>query len=134
MTAYADNILAGMVANRAAELPDFAVLTIEGGGTRADEVRSYRQLWDNGRRMAQVMLDLGIQPGERVALLMANHAEFVEAMLAASIVGAAVVPIDARTKGDKLHFLLSSSQCSAAFAADYALPHVQPLRAAVSGP
>lgn len=133
MTAYADNILAGMVANRAAELPDFSVLTIEGGGTRADEVRSYRQLWDNGRRMAQIMLDLGIQPGERVALLMANHAEFVEAMVAASIVGAAVVPIDARTKGDKLHFLLASSQCSAAFAADYALPHLQPLRARLGG-
>jgi len=57
------------------------VLTIEGGDVRPDDVRSYRQLWDNGRRMAQAMLDLGIVPGERVALLMANHAEFVEAMV-----------------------------------------------------
>lgn len=131
--AYPDNIFAGMVANRAAELPDFDVLTIEGAGVRPDEVRSYRQLWDNGRRMAQVMLDLGIAPGERIVLLMANHAEFVEAMVAAAVVGAAVVPIDPRTRGDKLHFLLASSQCAAAFAADYALPHLQPLRARLSG-
>ncbi|HRP22005.1 MAG TPA: AMP-binding protein [Alicycliphilus sp.] len=130
---YPDNIFAGMVANRAAELPDFDVLTIEGAGVRPDEVRSYRQLWDNGRRMAQVMLDLGIAPGERIALLMANHAEFVEAMVAAAVVGAAVVPIDPRTRGDKLHFLLASSQCAAAFAADYALPHLQPLRARLPG-
>ncbi len=130
---YADTIFAGMIANRAAAQPDFQVLTIEGAGQRPDEVRSYRQLWDNGRRMAQVMLDQGIVPGERMALLMANHAEFVEAMIAASIVGAAVVPIDARTKGDKLHFLLTSSQCSAALAADYALPHLQPLRDRLSG-
>jgi len=130
---HPENILAGLVANRAAELPDFPMLTIEGAGLRPDEVRSYRQLWDNARRLAQVMLDLGIQPGERMALLMANHAEFVEAMVAASIVGAAVVPIDARTKGDKLHFLLASSQCSAAFAADYALSHLQPLRERLPG-
>jgi len=129
MSHYPNNIFAGLIANRAAELPDFPVLTIEGAGQRPDEVRSYRQLWDNGRRLAQVMLDQGIAPGERIALLMANHVEFVEAMVAASIVGAAVVPIDPRTRGDKLHFLLTSSQCSAAFAADYALPHLQPLRA-----
>ena len=110
------------------------MLTIEGGDVRPDDVRSYRQLWDNGRRMAQAMLDLGIVPGERVALLMANHAEFVEAMVAAGIVGATVVPIDPRTKGDKLHFMLTNSQCSAAIAADYALPHLQPLgRAAHAG-
>lgn len=83
MSHYPDNIFPGMVANRAAELGT-KVLTIEGAGVRPDEVRTYRQLWDNGQRMAQAMLD-GIAPGERVALLMANHAEFVEAMVAAGI-------------------------------------------------
>ena len=133
MSHYPDNIFPGMVANRAAEFPDFKVLTIEGAGVRPDEVRTYRQLWDNGQRMAQAMLDLGIAPGERGALLMANHAEFVEAMVAAGIVGAAVVPIDPRTKGDKLHFMLSNSQCSAAIAADYVLPRLQPLRERLPG-
>ena len=64
---------------------------------------------------------------------MANHAEFVEAMVAAGILGAVVVPIDPRTKGDKLHFMLSNSQCSAVFAADYALPYLQPLRERLPG-
>jgi len=53
MSHYPNNIFAGLIANRAAELPDFPVLTIEGAGQRPDEVRSYRQLWDNGRRLAR---------------------------------------------------------------------------------
>ena len=131
MSTRPENILANLIANRAEELPDFEVLTFEGGGVRPDEVRSYRALWDNARRMAQVLLDRGVQPGERYALLMANHPEFVEAMVAASIVGAAVVPIDPRTKGDKLHFMLSSTQCCGVLAADYALGHLQPLRSSL---
>ncbi len=128
MSARPENILANLIANRADELPDFDVLTFEGGGVRPDEVRSYRALWDNARRMAQVLLDQGVKPGERFALLMANHPEFVEAMIAASIVGAAVVPIDPRTRGDKLHFMLASTKCSGVLAADYTLAQLQPLR------
>lgn len=128
MTTRAENILANLVANRADELPDFDVLTIEGGGVRPDEVRTYRDLWDNGRRMARVMLDLGVQAGERIALIMANHAEFVEAMVASSIVGTVVVPIDPRTRGEKLHFMLKNVGCCGAFIADYALGQLQPLR------
>jgi crotonobetaine/carnitine-CoA ligase len=133
MTVRAEDTLANLIANRADELPDFEVLTIEGADVRHDEVRSYRALWDNSRRMAKVLLDQGIQPGERFALLMANHPEFVEAMVAASIVGAAVVPIDPRTRGDKLQFMLINAQCSGVLAADYALDHLQPLRATLPG-
>ena len=128
MSARPENILANLIANRAEELPDFEVLRFEGGGVRADEVRTYRMLWDNARRLAQVLLDRGVQPGDRFALLMANHPEFVEAMIAASIVGAAVVPIDPRTQGDKLHFMLASTACGGLLAADYALAHLHPLR------
>lgn len=133
MSTRPENILANLVANRAEELPDFDVLTIEGGGVRPDEVRTYRDLWNNGRRMAQVMLTQGLQAGERVALLMANHAEFVEAMVAAGIVGAVVVPIDPRTRGEKLHFMLSNAQCCAALVADYALDQLQALRDTLPG-
>ncbi|GMW07014.1 MAG: putative fatty-acid-CoA synthetase FadD [Nevskiales bacterium] len=128
MSARPENILANLIANRADERPDFEVLRFEGGGVRADEVRTYRMLWDNARRLAQVLLDQGVQPGDCFALLMANHPEFVEAMIAASIVGAAVVPIDPRTQGDKLHFMLASTACGGVLAADYALAHLHPLR------
>ncbi|MGO9172056.1 MAG: AMP-binding protein [Rhodomicrobium sp.] len=126
-----ENIFANLIANRAGELPDFDVLTIEGGGVRPDEVRTYRDLWNNGQRLAQVLLELGVKPGQRIALLMANHPEFVEAMVAAGIAGAAVTPIDPRTKGDKLRFLLDKAQCSGVFAADYALDNLRAVRASL---
>ena len=121
MNARPENILANVIANRAETMPDLDVLTIEGGGVRNDEVRSCRQLWDNGQRLARALLDQGLKPGERFALLMANHAEFVDAMVAASVAGVVFVPIDPRTRGDKLRFMLDNAQCVGVIAADYAL-------------
>ena len=57
---------------------------------------TYRQLWENGQRLAQVLIDRGLRPGEHFALLMANHAEFIDAMVAASISGTVFVPVDPR--------------------------------------
>ena len=129
MVSRPDNVLANVIANRAETVPDFQVLTIEGGGKRSDEVRTYRDLWENGQRLARVLLDQGLQPGEHFALLMANHAEFVEAMVAASIAGLVFVPIDPRTKGDKLRFMLHAARCRVVFAADYALDNLEGVRA-----
>jgi crotonobetaine/carnitine-CoA ligase len=128
MSSRPDNVLANVIANRAETLPDLEVLTIEGGGVRPDDVRTYRQLWVNAQRMARVLVDQGLQPGEHFALLMANHAEFVEAMVAASIVGGVFVPIDPRTRGDKLRFMLDNARCSGVIAADYALHHLAEVR------
>ncbi|GAB3629992.1 hypothetical protein PTE30175_04861 [Pandoraea terrae] len=44
-------ILANLIANCAGTDPDRDVLTFE-NGDGPDEVRTYRQLWDNGRRLA----------------------------------------------------------------------------------
>ncbi len=42
-----------------------------------------------------------------VGTLLANHAEFVDLMVAGSLLGVALVPIDPRTKGDKLVYMLA---------------------------
>src|SRR6266852_2135599 len=128
MVSRPDNDLANVIANRAEALPELEVLTIDGGGVRPDDVRTFRQLWGNAQRMAGVLLDQGLQPGEHFALLMANHAEFIEAMVAASISGTVFVPIDPRTKGDKLAYMLDHAQCRGAIAADYALDNLAAVR------
>ncbi len=128
MNARSDTTLANLIANRADSHPDLDVLTIEGGGRREDETRSYRQLWDNGRRLAQALIGLGLEPGQHFALLMANHAEFVDAMVAASISGTVFVPIDPRARGDKLAFFLDDAQCRGVIAADYALDNLAEVR------
>src|SRR5258706_4874484 len=133
MNTRAENTLANLIANRAETMPDLDVLTIEGAGVRPDEVRSFRQLWENGQRLAQALLNLGLRPGDHFAVLMANHAEFVDAMVAASISGTVFVPIDQRTKGDKLAFMLESAGCRGVIAGDYALDNLTAVRGRLSG-
>src|ERR1700751_2555568 len=107
--AYSDLSFAGLIGNRALSNPDLDVLRIGGGGQPADEVRTYRQLWDHGRRLGAGLRLLGLKQGDLFGLLMANHVEFVEAMVAAGATGAAFVPIDPRTKGEKLAYMLKAS-------------------------
>lgn len=115
-----ENIIANLVALRAATNPDFEVLTFEDGG--AEETRTYRQLWDNGQRIAAALRERGLKAGDRVALLMQNHPEFVDTMVAGAILGIVLVPIDPRTRGEKLAFMLNDASCLGAIVADYALP------------
>jgi acyl-CoA synthetase (AMP-forming)/AMP-acid ligase II len=49
---------------------------------------TYRELWDRARRLATVLVELGVDPGDRVVALMNNRNEWVEVDLAVSMVGA----------------------------------------------
>lgn len=115
-----DITIAHLIQARAAELPDVPILTFEAAG-HPDETRTYRQLWENGQRLAAAFRNAGLRAGDRFALLMLNHPEFVESMIAAAITGTVFVPIDARTKGDRLAWLLRNSGSRAVVCADYAL-------------
>jgi crotonobetaine/carnitine-CoA ligase len=111
-----------LVAQKAASDPDFPALTFECEG--ADEVRTSRQLWDNGRRIAVRLAALGLAGGDRFGLLMQNHPEFVEAMIASSILGTVFVPLDPRAKGARLRYLLEDSACRGVICGDYALANL----------
>jgi len=122
-----ERILANLIARQATERPDLDVLTfvdVKADGGFAEEVRTFRELWHNGQRVAQALRDAGMQTGERFALLMQNHPEFVDAMVGSSIAGTVFVPIDPRTRGEKLAFMLGFSGCRGVICADYALAHL----------
>jgi crotonobetaine/carnitine-CoA ligase len=122
-----ERILANLVAAKAARQPDLEVLTfvdVRADGSFAEERRTFRQLWENGQRHAHALCAAGMQPGERFALLMQNHPEFVDAMVGSSIAGTVFVPIDPRTRGDKLAYMLRFPGCRGVICADYALGHL----------
>jgi crotonobetaine/carnitine-CoA ligase len=125
-------VLAHLVANRARATPDLDVLTFEGGGKEPDEVRTCAQLWDNARRIAGALAERGLRRGDHFGLLMQNHPEFVETMVAASILGAVFVPIDPRTRGEKLAYMLQHSRCRGIVCADYALATLAAVRPALN--
>ena len=58
--------------------------------------RTYRQLWDRTRRLATVLQDLGVAPGDRVTAVMHNRGEWAEVEYAASLVGGVRTRLNAR--------------------------------------
>lgn len=115
---------ADMIKERCTENPDGTILTfveIAPSGAFVAETRTYRELLDRGARLATWFADHGVRYGDRFAIMMNNHPEFSEAMLAAALLGAVFVPVDARSLGDKLQYLLDFSGCRGVVAADYVL-------------
>lgn len=123
-------ILANLIHQRATQQAHLDVLTfvdIDKEGRLQEETRSYQQLWDNGQRLAAWLKKRGMQKGQAFAVVMNNHPEFVDLMVASSILGTIFVPIDPRTRGDKLRFMLDHAECQGAFVANPALAEITAL-------
>ena len=123
-----EQILANLIRHRAEAEPDLDVLTfvdVAKDGGLIEETRTYRQLWQNGQRVAAALKALGMKSGDTFAVVMDNHPEFVDLMVASSILGTIFVPIDPRTRGDKLRYLLEFAECNGAVVADGALDDVR---------
>ncbi len=132
MRERSEMVLADLVQIRAEKQPDLDVLTFEhlslDDGATPDQVRTYADLQIHANRLAAAFVARGLAPGDRVAIMLRNHAEFVEAMIASSITGALFVPIDPRTKGEKLAFMLSNSGCAGVVTGDYCLAELDAVR------
>lgn len=117
MNDQAQLIIANMVAQKAQQSPDLDVITFEHQGQL--ESVTYKSLWEDGQRLAVGMQSIGLAKGDYIALLLQNHSEFVKLMVASSILGTILVPIDPRMKGAKLSYMLNDSGCKAIVCADY---------------
>ncbi len=129
-------LLGDLVRLRAEQKPDFDVLTFEhlslDGGHTPDEARSYADLAENANRIAHALITKGLERGDCFGLMMRNHPEYVEVMAAASITGTVFVPIDPRTRGEKLAYFLDNAECRGLICADYGMPAVEEIRQQVS--
>lgn len=108
MTQSYGGFLAAEIAKMAQEKPDFPVLTFENGDYPA-EVLTCRDIYEKACRLAVSLQENGIGQGDAFALFMRNHPEFVYSMVAASLTGAVMVPIDPRSKGERLRYQLADS-------------------------
>ena len=104
----APGILAFEMDARAEEKPDFPVLTFD-NSPHPDEKLTYSGLVLKGRKLARALEKNGIGRGDTFSVVMRNHPEIVLAMYAASVLGAVMVPIDPRSKGEKLRYQMDNS-------------------------
>ncbi len=79
-------------------------------------VASYRDLAGRTARLAGAMrTELGLRPGDRVALTMTNTPEYVEILFAAWHAGLAAVPINAKLHPNEFAYILGNSGARAVF-------------------
>lgn len=81
---------------------------------------TYTQLNARSNKTANMLLDQGVKPGDRVALLMMNGVEFIETFFAIAKLGGVCVPLNWRLTGDELCFILKDSgSTSLVFSSDF---------------
>ncbi|WP_059013329.1 AMP-binding protein [Streptomyces specialis] len=78
-------------------------------------------------RFAAGLRDLGVSPGDRVALVLPNCPQFVVAFYAVLRIGAVAVPVGPRLGERELRHLLADSGAVAAVVVENALPRVRPV-------
>ena len=75
-----------------------------------DTTITYAGLRDRAVAAARSYRALGVEPGDRVAIWAPNRYEFIVAMLGAQYIGAAVVPLNTRYRGQEAHVILDRSR------------------------
>ncbi len=70
---------------------------------------TYRELDEAATRLAHLLVEQGVGPGERVALLFARSAEAIVSILAVLKTGAAYLPIDPAVPTGRLEFVIGDA-------------------------
>src|SRR3954463_7532282 len=91
------------VARHAFTQPDGVAIRFEGRSI------TWRELHERVMALAGAFAERGVAPGDRVAILMTNRPEFVEATLAANAAGAIAVPVNFRLAPAEVAYALRDS-------------------------
>jgi len=122
-----DEVVYGLLAN-AEVRPDHPALVC---GERRLNYRAFAQLV---ARVARVLHDHGLRPGERVALLLGNDVEFLAVTHAAATLGAAAVPLNPRWRHDEVAYVLQDAAPVALVLDDAHASEVEAACRAAGGP
>jgi fatty-acyl-CoA synthase len=76
-----------------------------------DRELSYADVAAESRRLADGLVALGVEPGDRVAMIMANYPEFVAMKFAIARAAAIAVPLNYLYRSDELRFVLADAAC-----------------------
>ncbi|MGV0795410.1 class I adenylate-forming enzyme family protein [Mycolicibacterium elephantis] len=76
-----------------------------------DVTLTYADVAEQSRRIAAGLAGLGVQPGDRVGMVMANYPEFVTVKFAIARTGAIAVPFNYLYRTNELGFVLADSGC-----------------------
>jgi len=97
------------LSTRAAEKPDAPALIMGGSG----EVVSYRALDEGSNRLAHLLRHEGLEPGDRLAILMENNAAYLEVAWAAQRSGLYYTALNSHLRTAEVRYILDDCGASA---------------------
>jgi len=113
-----------MVEIKAEQKPDKEIYIFE-KGKHGEDILTYSDLYEKSNKIARLLLESGIEKGDTYGVFMRNHPEYVYSLLAGPTIGAIMVPLDPRSRGDRLKFLLNNSGVKAVFVSDECLEQLE---------
>ena len=90
--------------------PDKVFLVHEDEAGSVTEL-TYGGLGGQVNRLANHLVALGIKPGQTVAVMLSNCAEFLQSWFAINQIGAVMVPVNLHYSADELAYLLNDAAC-----------------------
>jgi long-chain acyl-CoA synthetase len=99
--------LGQMLAQTAAQTPDKTAIIFH------DQHTSYREFDERANQVANGLIQLGIEPGDRVALYIHNLPIFMEAYYGIVRAGASVIPLNVLYKAGEVEYILQDSGAKA---------------------
>ncbi|HRF09642.1 MAG TPA: AMP-binding protein, partial [Xanthobacteraceae bacterium] len=98
------------------------------GARDLDRAMTFRQWRDRSARLANALLGLGLQKGDRVCVLAYNCVEWLEIYAAMAFSGLVMVPINFRLLGPEIEFIAGNCEAQAMIVQDELVPVLEPVR------
>jgi long-chain acyl-CoA synthetase len=114
--------ISALLAEQAARRPDATALLFQGKAV------SYAQLDDAAGRAAAAFKASGVQPGDRIALVVGNVPEFVYALYGVWRAGAVAVPLNVMLTSEELGYILADAGARAIVTQMHHLPNILAVR------
>ncbi|MFC7157579.1 class I adenylate-forming enzyme family protein [Halomarina halobia] len=126
-----DGMTIGYVSERnARRWPDREAVVYREDGARA-VTRTFAEFDDRTDRLATGLADRGVEKGDAVALYMKNNAETLETFMGTMKLGALVVPVNHRFKGDEVRYVLEDSDATVCLVDDFGAETLADIRDAI---
>src|SRR3954469_24695794 len=92
------------------------------------ESLTYEQLRDRRNQFANLLLEAGVKPGDRVGIMLLNTLDYVVLYFAIARIGAIAVRLNFRLSASELEFIIGDSGCSAVFFHSSRAEQLEPIR------
>jgi len=100
---------------------------------------TYAQTNERINKLANALLKVGVEKGDRIGMLQVNCSQHVEAYYASAKLGAIFVPLNFRAKADELSYMIANAEAKVLFVGDRylemvdtMLPHLPAIKQCIS--